>query len=854
VWEVNIVEINRKRTFLVLIACLFVLVLFQSISIASQIYYTNFSEYETGNIPDYTGNMENAPEGTFIAHNSDDEEEAIWEIKEDGEKEGGKYLDQITNYTYGSYYHTTQITGTFYVAFKGYSAIFDIFGENHIIYHSSYIRISNKTNLICKIIWDGEKYTGYQCKSSFSEEYGEIQGLSGWGDPLTGLKLFQFFSSSNDINLDIFYIGTTEPNNWNQTPTVEITDGPTGTIDYNDVTFIWSGSDSDGEVSGYYYGLDNASPDIWTTETTHTFNDVSEGTHIFYVQAKDNQGATSSVVNQTFTYAPVVNQPPTVEITDGPTGTIDYNDVTFTWSGSDSDGEVSGYYYGLDNASPDIWTTETTHTFNDVSEGNHTFYVQAKDNDGATSSAASRSFTYTDARTGYAIIAAGSGSWREKWIVNRKANLAYNVLCGLGFDEDDIFYLNNDKYNEVDVDSTKNNFKEAISERAIQRVGPDDPLVIFMVGHGDIGVFEFDIYNNNEYILGREIEECLSKLPEGTKILIVIDACYSGSFITNSLDSLSSNNRVIVTSCRANQKILPYFSSFTGDFWYFLNEQSGYNVQEAFDKASQISSELMRQGEPQFDDPSGIASNMSIFKQSGPTIDIEDIMWSTLCSPGELRVYDSKGHITGLVNGSAKEEIPDSIYIVESKTVIIWPPVDTYYNEVVGTDLGTYGLNIINNSDNNSLFLAIDIPTTLGAIHRYSVDWNALSQGNDGVTVQVDSDGNGNFEDTFTSNDELTQAEFLKETNQTISPSPTPSQQSIIGDFGSTNNGPPDCKVDSEDLMIFSLAYDSTSGDDNWNANCDIASEGGVLKPDGVIDFEDLAVFSLYYGKNCSDQ
>jgi len=93
-------------------------------------------------------------------------------------------------------------------------------------------------------------------------------------------------------------------------------------------------------------------------------------------------------------YSLIENSPPTVEITSGPSGTIDYNNVTFTWIGSDPDGEVTGYYYGLDDPTPENWTTEINHTFNNVSEGNHIFYVQAKDNMGAISSVISRSFTY----------------------------------------------------------------------------------------------------------------------------------------------------------------------------------------------------------------------------------------------------------------------------------------------------------------------------------------------------------------------------------------------------------------------------------------------------------------------------
>jgi len=86
------------------------------------------------------------------------------------------------------------------------------------------------------------------------------------------------------------------------------------------------------------------------------------------------------------------NQAPTVSITSGPSGTITTDQATFSWSGYDTDGTISGYYYDLDDSTPDTWTTSTTKTFYSISNGSHTFYVKAKDNDGDLSTIASRSF------------------------------------------------------------------------------------------------------------------------------------------------------------------------------------------------------------------------------------------------------------------------------------------------------------------------------------------------------------------------------------------------------------------------------------------------------------------------------
>jgi hypothetical protein len=132
-------------------------------------------------------------------------------------------------------------------------------------------------------------------------------------------------------------------------------------------------------------------------------------------------------------------------------------------------------------------------------------------------------------------------------------------------------------------------------------------------------------------------------------------------------------------------------------------------------------------------------------------------------SPGELRVYDSQGRVTGLLNGIVVIEIPGSDYF--ENTVTIFFPNDTYRYEVVGTSEGVYGLTVTAvTRQENITFSAIDIPVSVEAIHQYDIDWAgwvALSQGEEGVTVMVDSDSDGVFEHTFASDSELTQSEFL---------------------------------------------------------------------------------------------
>jgi hypothetical protein len=139
-----------------------------------------------------------------------------------------------------------------------------------------------------------------------------------------------------------------------------------------------------------------------------------------------------------------------------------------------------------------------------------------------------------------------------------------------------------------------------------------------------------------------------------------------------------------------------------------------------------------------------------------------DAIQATLNSPGELLVYDAQDRVTGLINGAVIEEIPNSSYNSTSKTVLISPATGSYYYQVAGTDSGTYGLEIIYSADGQTVtFSATDIPTSSGAMHRYTTDWDALHQGEEGVTVRIDSDGDGIFERTITSDNELTGNEFM---------------------------------------------------------------------------------------------
>lgn len=78
--------------------------------------------------------------------------------------------------------------------------------------------------------------------------------------------------------------------------------------------------------------------------------------------------------------------PPDTTITDGPSGTIEYNDVAFTWVGSDDVTSPSDiiYSYKLQgyDSSWSSWTTSKSKSYTDLDNGTYTFKVKAKDESG----------------------------------------------------------------------------------------------------------------------------------------------------------------------------------------------------------------------------------------------------------------------------------------------------------------------------------------------------------------------------------------------------------------------------------------------------------------------------------------
>lgn len=211
-------------------------------------------------------------------------------------------------------------------------------------------------------------------------------------------------------------------------------------------------------------------------------------------------------------------------------------------------------------------------------------------------------------------------------------------------------------------------------------------------------------------------------------------------------------------------------------------------------------------------------------------------------SPVEVAAYDCTGRATGVVDGVTKEEIPSSLYC--DKTVFLFAPADCYSYIARGVAEGDYGLTVgtLTGSD-VFMFTAANIPTSPGAVHQYTFDWDALARGEDGVTVSVDSDGDGLFERTFTAGSELTGDQFILNTETFVDFDPnTLNLRGRGGGVVTVYIELPE-GFDVHDIDISSIRLNGTVPALSWPTSIGDYNSNGV--PDLMVKFDRRAIQAI---------
>ena len=174
--------------------------------------------------------------------------------------------------------------------------------------------------------------------------------------------------------------------------------------------------------------------------------------------------------------------------------------------------------------------------------------------------------------------------------IHNVTNAVYKLFQRNGYTDDDIWYLATDSsLPGYDAALSKKSLHTAITAWAKDKVGSDGVLTLYLMDHGSPETFYLDELSGQRLSpndLNSWLNELESSAPQ-VKINVFIEACQSGSFITNP-GSISKAGRVVITSSNAESD-----ARASKDGAYFSDHlltwlHQDYNLAVAFAEASSV--------------------------------------------------------------------------------------------------------------------------------------------------------------------------------------------------------------------------------------------------------------------------
>ncbi|WP_069473727.1 C13 family peptidase [Candidatus Marithrix sp. Canyon 246] len=163
---------------------------------------------------------------------------------------------------------------------------------------------------------------------------------------------------------------------------------------------------------------------------------------------------------------------------------------------------------------------------------------------------------------GTAILIAGSGAHKQNTLFKYSQDLnlqMYNTLLQRGYTDDDIIYFNPFKGGQdIDGDGKEEDnivdyqLFDPLSELeaafdSIKYLQAGQQFIFYFHGHANPEQLQMNLEN---WLSAEELKRLLDKVPTAAQQLIILDSCYSGSF----LNELSATNRIIVASADAKTR------------------------------------------------------------------------------------------------------------------------------------------------------------------------------------------------------------------------------------------------------------------------------------------------------------
>ena len=259
---------------------------------------------------------------------------------------------------------------------------------------------------------------------------------------------------------------------------------------------------------------------------------------------------------------------------------------------------------------------------------------------------------------GQALVIAGDTNDALENDVLFLADLFYKTLIDHQYTKDSVYYIAK-KHNSLSgivIDNTTpsktaiQQYLDSLSNGQQNRwVDSNNPLLIYMINHGSKDKF---LLNDQEMLDAHELDQWLDalQLKTGCQVQVIIDACYSGTFVDNLMPD-NQQRRIVMTSTN-NSGISLYNQDGRESFSYFLiNEiRKGYNLEVSFENTIEILNKkvLFSDQNPQISDPGQLADLTYIgagilFGDESPVITSHTI--SQIIGSGQYPIYAEINHL-----------------------------------------------------------------------------------------------------------------------------------------------------------------------------------------------------------------
>ena len=339
--------------------------------------------------------------------------------------------------------------------------------------------------------------------------------------------------------------------------------------------------------------------------------EIAKHVYLIYVGISDNTGMGNTNVTQQTVIVTEATKPPVAIFTALPNQGPAPLTVTLNANGShDPDGSIVTYEWGINDAPFSSVGTPEPLSFTLEEQGEYDVMLIVTDNQGMTATTQQQvsvaapppepvivePLPSTD-RLGQAIIVAAGDTQRQNRALNRYTQdfteRMYRLLNKRGFQDDDI-HLINMWPQDVDMDGhpdtqrqdynlfePEQNFTEAFAQAA-SRLVSGQQFIFYIHGHARENHF---IITSDYELSATRLRDLLATLPAGTQQIIILDSCYSGSF----LDELSGvPDRIVISSADATSSAWnTKYASFSEKFIYNLRLQD-QSVLDAFHAAKEV--------------------------------------------------------------------------------------------------------------------------------------------------------------------------------------------------------------------------------------------------------------------------